>query len=147
MKIKSLQFKETLLAEGKGTMEDDEYKKYQEFTASDRWISGVLRRGGFIEWNLHGEYGQVNTQKAEELMHEFRAKILKAKVDNDIPLERCFNADQTRLYYKRLPKTIYCLKEERLNLRGTKCMTDKDGVLIMTFVSPYLKGPLAMIGK
>jgi hypothetical protein len=145
LKEKALQITNSLFDAKEIT--EKELPHYKQFAASDKWISDILKRSEYQHINLLGEDADVDEKTAEPLMEEFRVKILKMMEEFDVPLERVFNADQTRLYWKRLPNSMYCKPEDRARLRGTKQMKDKDGVSIMAVVSPFRKGPLAMVGK
>ena len=85
----------------------------------------MLKRNNFVNVKLAGEAGDIDLVAAEKSMHLFRSELTEICESNDIPLERILNADQTGLYHQKLPNNMYCKKEERTTLRGSKLMKDK----------------------
>ncbi len=64
-----------------------------------------------------------------------------------IPLERFYNADQTGLFFNKLPNRIYIVKEAK-DYCGIKKMKSKDRVMLMVATSAVgEKIPLFMVGK
>jgi hypothetical protein len=62
--------------------------------------------------------------------------------------ERTYNADQTGLYYNKLPNRSYVNKANRKNYAGCKQMKAKDRVTLMIVIAlSGAKGPLFMVGK
>jgi hypothetical protein len=96
------------------------------FKASAGWLNNVLKRNDLVGVKLHGEGGEINLQEAEETMKTYRLKLSKLIKDNDISLDRIFNADQTGLFYQKLPNRVYCDASLRESIRGVKQMKDKN---------------------
>jgi hypothetical protein len=96
-----------------------------KFKASPGWLSNVLRRHDIVGVNLQGESGEVDPAKAEQAMAKFRKDLFNAMEKYGIDLSRVYNADQTGLFYQRLPNRIYCDKSKRNTIRGVKQMKDK----------------------
>ena len=105
------------------------------FNGSNGWLRGVLRRNNLGSLKLHGEGGEVSPEHAEEKMREFRVKLADELKKNDVSIDRIYNADQTGLFYSKLPNTIYCdknaIKDRDNPIRGVKAMKDKDRLTIM----------------
>lgn len=119
----------------------------EPFTASDGWISATLKHGGLIGVSLSGEAEEMDVAEAEALMKEFRERVKRVCEEFGIGAECIYNADQTGLYYRKLPNRIYVKKAERKTARGVKQMKDKDRVTIMVCTSATGKKlPLAMVG-
>lgn len=95
------------------------------FKASSGWISRVLKRNDLVGVRLTGESGEVNIEDAEKEMSKFRKEVLEAMNKHKINVERRYNADQTGLFYQRLPNRIYCDRKLRNTIRGVKQMKDK----------------------
>jgi hypothetical protein len=65
----------------------------------------------------------------------------------NIPLERVYNADQTGLFFNKLPNRIYVDKVAN-DYHGVKQMKSKDWVTLMVATSAVgEKFPLFMVGK
>jgi len=59
-----------------------------------------------------------------------------------------WNADQTGLYYRKLPDRIYVDKDRKNSVRGVKAMKDKSRITIMVCISAEgEKAPLSVVGK
>ena len=52
-----------------------------------------------------------------------------------LPQARIYNADQTGLFYKKLPNIIYINKAEQKNYSGNKQMEAKDRITLMVCTS------------
>ena len=105
------------------------------FVGATGWLSSVLKRNNLKSLKLHGEGGEVSPQKAEELMTAFRFNLQNLMEENDITIDRVYNADQTGLFYAKLPNTVYCdreaIKDKDNPVRGVKAMKDKDRLTLM----------------
>jgi hypothetical protein len=91
---------------------------------SDGWLSNFFQRHGFSNVYLHGEGGSVNE---EQVMVE-RAK-LQVKLRNYSPHD-VYNADETGLYYRLLPRRSVVLEAEAKSIRGTKLIKDRLTILL-----------------
>jgi hypothetical protein len=135
---KALQIKERLLSQNK--------KEYDTFRASPGWFKRLRRRNGItnLHW-LRGEAGSVNEHKALALMLKFKNLVEATGISED----RIYNADETGLYYNKLPNTMYLSEIDRCSARGTKEMHSKDRVTVMLCCnsSGTHKVPLFVIGK
>lgn len=79
---------------------------------------------------LHGEGGEVAKEVREAAMSEFKNSLKGVIESKNIPAGRIFNADQTGLFYQKLPNHIYVDKNER-DMRGVKLMKDKTRLTVM----------------
>ena len=96
---------------------------------------------------MHGEGNEVTKEDAERLMIKFCLEMATIREKNAIPLNRIFNADQTGLFYQKLPNRTYCLITERQTVRGVKRMKDKERITVMLYT--YAAGdklPLSFVG-
>lgn len=69
-------------------------------------------------------------------------------MENDVrDLNRIYNADQTGLFYQKLPNHFYCHTSNASSARGVKWMRDKNRLTLMVCTSAKGdKVPLALIG-
>jgi hypothetical protein len=96
---------------------------------------------------LHGEANEVSEQEAEENMDLFRKELHYLMSTWNVDPERVFNADQTGLFYQKLPNRVYCKKYMAGSVRGSKIMREKARLSLMVCVSATgLKAPLALVG-
>jgi len=122
--------------------------RFNSLSASNGWITATLNRHRLIGVRLHGEASEMSVEMAEQTMHSFRVD-LQSKMDAyNVPKERVWNADQSGLYFQKLPNRMYCKPEERATMRGVKQMKDKTRITLMICTSAGGgKIPLAVIGK
>jgi len=98
--------------------------------------------------HLHGEAGEVDLVANEGSMKKFRDRIAKLVDKYEIQPGQIFNADQTGLFYSKLPNHSYAKREHKGTMRGEKLMKAKERVTIMVCVgSDGTKIPLTMVGK
>ena len=119
-----------------------------EFEASPGWITKVLKRNNLTSVHLQGEAEEYSSEEREKAMSEFK-KITSELVERcDISTDRIYNADQTGLFYQKLPNTMYVDATERTTARGVKQMRDKTRVTLMVCTSAVgEKVPLHIVGK
>ena len=106
-----------------------------QFSVSDGWISSVLKRNDLIRHSLHGEAAEVDEAVAGPAMAKFRNDLADLCNRYCVMMEEIYNADQTGLYYQKLPNQSYCKEEERRSMRGVKQMKDKERLTIMVCTS------------
>ena len=97
------------------------------FKASCSWISKTLQRYNLVGISLHGEANDIKVAEAAVAMQEFRQRLEKLCLDNGLIDDngqydycRVYNADQTGLFYQKLPNRIYCDRAARKDLKGVK---------------------------
>jgi hypothetical protein len=95
------------------------------FEASNGWIQKVLHRHNILGLRLHGEANEVSEQEAEENMDLFRNELYYLMSTWNVDPERVFNAEQTGLFYQKLPNRVYCKKYMAGSVRGSKIMREK----------------------
>eukprot|EP00041_Stephanoeca_diplocostata_P012833 m.215851 g.215851 ORF g.215851 m.215851 type:complete len:104 (+) comp19110_c0_seq25:264-575(+) len=81
-------------------------------------------------------------------MEQFRRETKEICERYKISIDRVFNADQTGLYYQKLPTTMYIKRCEKKTVRCTKQMKDKTRITLMVCTSAVEKKcPLAVVGN
>ena len=120
-----------------------------EFKASHGWLSNTLKRHGKIGIRLHGEADEMSDENRLQIINEWKAKEFHPIIEKySIPLERIYNADQTGLYYQKLPNRMYVDADKKKSYAGAKQMKDKTRITLMVATSASgTKVPMAMIGK
>lgn len=124
---------------------DDELSSCE---ASNGWIHKLLHRHNIVGIKLHGEANEISVEEAAQKMDVFRAQLHVVMESLNISLERVFNADQTGLFYQKLPNRIYCDRNKSEETRGSKIMHEKARLTLMVCVSAVgEKVPLALVGN
>jgi hypothetical protein len=100
-----------------------------EFKASDHWLYNFMDRHNLVNVQLHGEGGSVDTRVIEE-----SRVVLRAKCRNFSP-DDIYNADETGLYYKLLPRRSVVLRDLATSMRGKKLLKDRITLLLCTNAS------------
>ena len=119
-----------------------------DFHASPGWLTNVLRRNDLARVGLQGEAGDYDEAERVKVMNEFKRELTELMTEHDISLDRIYNADQTGLYYQKLPNTMYVNTAEKHTARGVKQMKDKTRLTLMVCTSATgEKVPLHMVGK
>jgi DDE superfamily endonuclease len=120
-----------------------------DFSASAGWISATLSRHSMVKLNLHGEAGDMDDNERAAIMDKWRKEECWPLIEKyRIPMERIYNADQTGLYYQKLPNTLYVDQKNRKNYQGAKQMKDKNRITLMLCTAANgMKVPLAVVGK
>jgi hypothetical protein len=95
------------------------------FKAGNYLISSVLKKGNKKRVALHSE-GMEMTKEDKALHRAAFVCSLREHMENyDVTVDCIYNADQTGLFYNKLPNRIYIDKEEQ-DYRGIKQMKSKD---------------------
>ncbi|XP_053954505.1 jerky protein homolog-like [Anastrepha ludens] len=111
-----------------------------EFKASDGWLRNFKARHGIRELDLCGEKLSADNTAAEKFIEEF-----KTKIENYDP-EFVFNADETGLNWKALPRKTLASKRET-SAPGHKVSKDRGTVLTCANSTGNHRLPLLLIGK
>ena len=128
----------------------------EKFQASPGWISKFMKRKNLVGIQLHGEAGDMEPAVSERIMRDWRNDTFKDAMewlseDNDDivwQMKRIYNADQTGLFYQKLPNRIYVDKGCKNDYAGAKQMKDKTRITLMICTSAHgEKVPLALVGK
>ncbi|GFV88296.1 tigger transposable element-derived protein 1 [Trichonephila clavipes] len=96
----------------------------KEFSASKGWLTGFLKRNALYNIKITGESATADEGEAKIFPEEL-AKII---VDGDYSADQVFNADETGLYWKKLPNSTYIAKNEKT---ASRHKASKDGVTLL----------------
>lgn len=110
------------------------------FKASNGWLRNFKSRHGVRELDFSGEKLSADSKAAEDFTEKF-----KVVADSYDP-EFLYNADETGLVWKALPKTTLASKRER-SAPGHKVSKDRVTVLNCANSTGSHKIPLLLIGK
>ncbi|GFT51942.1 tigger transposable element-derived protein 1 [Trichonephila clavipes] len=103
---KALQFYKSLKQSEPSTSTSQAGK---EFSASKGWLTGFLKRNALHNIKITGESATADEGAAKIFPGEL-AKIIE---DGDYSADQVFNADETGLYWKKLPNRTYVAKDEK----------------------------------
>ncbi|XP_051783832.1 uncharacterized protein LOC114652508 isoform X2 [Erpetoichthys calabaricus] len=81
----------------------------EEFKASRGWFEKFRKRSGIHSVVRHGEAAISNAATAKEFVKNFTKFV---EDEGYIP-QQVFNCDETRLFWKRMPKRTYITQEEK----------------------------------
>ena len=127
----------------------DEYSdKYQQFDASPGWILDLLKRHNFTGVNIHGEDEEIDKEKRIATISKWSGKVLTILKETGVGPGCVYNADQTGLFYTKLPNRPYVPIDNRKYYKGAKQMKSKDRITSMICTSADGKRvTLAVVGK
>ena len=105
----------------------------ENFEASSGWLQKVLDRNNLTGIKLHGEAGDMTQEQHQKIMKEWEKDIwapalqwLAEDGNDEHDLMDCiYNADQTGLYYQKLPNHIFVDKSKKKDIKGAKRKTDE----------------------
>jgi hypothetical protein len=117
------------------------------FKAGDYFIASILRKGNKKSKELHGERMDMSEEEQTKNWETFFSSLRETMEKFDITLDHLYNADQTGLFYNKLPNCVYIDKDQQ-DYHGIKQMKSKDQVMLMVASSASgKKAPLFMVGK
>lgn len=119
-------------------------KNIEEFTASNGWYEGFIKRYQLKSIQLFGEGGSLDKSDPALLqqLDDFYAELSKYHPDH------IYNMDETGLFYRMLPRyTILVNNEDRHTVRGEKASKDRVSIALCTNATGNHKLPLFMIGN
>lgn len=121
---------------------DAERVQYSGFNASEGWVKKFVKRNNLHSRTLHGEAGSVDDEAIAD-----RLRIVRETCAQYAP-ECVYNADETGLCYRIMPKATYIAPlEVKKTVRGVKGMKAKDRVTAyMATSASGRKVPLSIIG-
>ena len=90
------------------------------FLCSSGWLDSVLKRHGLSLLKMHGEGNEMSPEEKAAIMGPWLVKFHELLVLYEISPNCCYNGDQTGLYYRKLPNTLYVNKEEKKKSVGAK---------------------------
>ncbi|GFT43114.1 tigger transposable element-derived protein 1 [Trichonephila clavipes] len=102
----------------------------KEFSASKGWLTGFLKRNALHNIKITGESATAD-EGAAKIFPEEPAKIIE---DGDYSADQVFNADETGLYWKKLPNRTYIAKDEK-TASGHKASKDRVTLLLCSNAS------------
>ncbi|GFV70037.1 tigger transposable element-derived protein 1 [Trichonephila clavipes] len=102
----------------------------KEFPASKGWLIGFLKRNALHNIKITGESVTVD-EGAAKIFPEELAKIIE---DGGYSADQVFNADETGLYWKKLPNRTYIAKDEK-TASGHKASKDRVTLLLCSNAS------------
>ncbi|GFV99030.1 tigger transposable element-derived protein 1 [Trichonephila clavipes] len=97
----------------------------KEFSASKGWLTRFLKRNALHNIKITGESATAD-EGAAKIFPEELAKIIE---DGDYSADQVFNADETGLYWKKLPKRTSIAKDEK-TASGHKASKDRVTLLL-----------------
>ncbi|GFY25486.1 tigger transposable element-derived protein 1 [Trichonephila clavipes] len=102
----------------------------KEFSASKGWLTGLLKRNAFHNIIITGESATAD-EGAAKIFPEELAKIIE---DGDYSADQVLNADETGLYWKKMPNRTYIAKNEK-TASGHKASKDRVTLLLCSNAS------------
>ncbi|GFY33141.1 tigger transposable element-derived protein 1 [Trichonephila clavipes] len=108
----------------------------KEFSASKGWLTGFLKRNAlhYIKITGERERERVCATADEEAAKIFPEELAKIIEDGDYSADQVFNADETGLYWKKLPNRTYIAKDEK-TASGHKASKDRVTLLLCSNAS------------
>uniref|UniRef100_UPI00358F173F tigger transposable element-derived protein 1-like n=1 Tax=Myxine glutinosa TaxID=7769 RepID=UPI00358F173F len=103
-----------------GSSADDD-----EFKASRGWFEKFKRRSGIHSVVMHGEAASSNKDGAADFVNKFSAFVNT----EGYVAQQVFNCDETGLFWKKMPRRTYIMKEEK-SVPGHKPMKDRLTLLL-----------------
>lgn len=112
------------------------------FRASDGWFHKLKRRVGIRFVKICGEKLDSDTSAVQPFINRLNAKIEEMGVTE----EQLYNADETALYYRKLPENTYVSSNEKSAAGHKKSMERLTAMLCANAASTHKVKPL-IIGK
>ncbi|GFX97825.1 tigger transposable element-derived protein 1 [Trichonephila clavipes] len=106
------------------------FQAVKELSASKGWLTGFLKRNPLHNIKITGESVTAD-EGAAKIFPEELAKIIE---DGDYSADQVFNADETGLYWKKLPNRTYIAKDEK-TASGHKASKDRVTLLLCSNAS------------
>lgn len=100
------------------------------FSASSGWFENFKKRFALHNVKLGGERASADTESAEA----YPAKLQKIIEDGGYTADQVFNADETGLYWKKMPSRTYVAKEMK-SVPGHKAAKDRVSLLLCSNAS------------
>lgn len=115
----------------------------ENFVASEGWLSGWKKKYGIRQLTISGEKVSADFQAAEKFKDSDAPRIING--NNLLPCQ-IFNADETGIYFKKLPQKTLADKQDR---SAAGCKQNKERITAMpcSNADGSLKLPLLVIGK
>ena len=109
----------------------------------------VLKRSCTAGIKLHGEAMEIDVEQRIATMNKWKEEQFHPLIEKFNVLPQCiYNADQTGLFYQKLPNRIYVEKARAKDFKGTKQMKDKSRITLMVgTAADGSKIPMSIVGK
>ena len=102
----------------------------KSFSASKGWLVGFLKRNSLHNVKITGEVASANTEGAKD----FPEKLAIIIEDGGYLPDQVFNADETGLFWKKMPDRTYIAKSEK-KASGFKASKDRITLLLCSNAS------------
>ncbi|GFU91055.1 tigger transposable element-derived protein 1 [Trichonephila clavipes] len=101
-----------------------------QFSASTGWLTGFIKRHSFHNLKIKGEVASAD----EEAARKYPEKLAKIIKDGEYCAHQVFNADETGLFWKKIPTRTYIAKSEK-TASGFKAAKDRVTLLLCSNAS------------
>ncbi|UYV63240.1 EPM2AIP1 [Cordylochernes scorpioides] len=101
-----------------------------QFSASTGWLTGFIKIHSFHNLKIKGEVASAD----EEAARKYPEKLAKIIKDGGYCAHQIFNADETGLFWKKMPTRTYIAKSEK-NASGFKAAKDRVTLLLCSNAS------------
>lgn len=120
------------------------HKRYYDgdFNASHGWLTRYKKRFGIRLLKQSGEKLSSNLQEVEP----FKRKLRQVIVENNLPKDAIFNADETGIFWKSLPEKTYVNFAEKC-APGRKTSKERITILVCCNATGSKKIKPLLIGK
>lgn len=112
------------------------------FKASNGWLRNFKRRKGIRFITICGEQVSVDWDAIDPFIRQFRAKVQEMKLTNN----QIYNADESGMQYKLLPKKTFVAASEK-SAHGGKKMKDRISFMLCANSTATHKLVPLVIGK
>ena len=119
-----------------------------KWKCSDGWLEKAMRRNDYVKVKLHGEAASMTDEEVEAVMNPFRKELSDLIDKHECSPDTVYNADQSGLFYQKLPNSTYVKKSKTKDIKGTKGMKDKTRLTMMICTAASgSRLPIAIVGK
>ena len=120
----------------------------EAFKASSGWVDKTLKRHGIERINLHGEAMDMTEDERIRVMAPWKKELEELIEDKKNSPKCLYNADQTGLFFQKLPNSLYVEKCRAKDYAGVKQMKDKTRITMMVCTAADgTRQPVAVVGK
>lgn len=112
------------------------------FKASDGWLRNFKRRKGIHVLSICGEKLGCDLEAIDPFVRKFRSKIEEMGLTND----QIYNADESALFYRKLPRKTHALANEK-TAAGGKVKKDRVTIMLCSNAAGTHKLKPLLIGK
>ncbi|CAK9825672.1 Tigger transposable element-derived protein 1 [Anthophora retusa] len=130
IKQQALSFYKMIKDEQPSTSTQTTAEKSYVFSASTGWMRGFLHRHALHNIKIKGEIASGDQKAAEE----YQLKLKKIIADGGYSPDQVFNADETSLFWKKMPRRTYVAKSQK-SAGGFKVEKDRVTFLLCSNAS------------